>query len=336
MPLSIAPEERQERQRRVQREHEQGGDARGGAALGDHHRPQHPDPMTEPAADELSRGPSGEDEREPPADAPYRRALAGEEKGQEGEEPHAYGGVEHAGRGEVDEGGALRAGRSATRRPVARVHPGARRQEDRDRGSDDHAEAGHPADGAAPGEDGDQEGHKCRQGRFAQVATEVVRAERRSRATRCRGVGARHRRRADRMLHARPRTGERESDAQPRQACRHPGADISGRRDERADRKHRASTEALRQAPGRKLQAGHRPCVQAAQEREHGIADGKLPLPQRQEHVRHVRVAVVQRMRGAGRDQRASSRGAGIHGHNLRRAPLLTQRPPPIRHRKIL
>jgi hypothetical protein len=62
-----------------------------------------------------------------------------------------------------------------------------------------------------------------------------------------------------------------------------------------------------RQAPGRQLQAGHRARIDAAQHGQRAVAEAEVRLPNWQQHVDHVGVAVVQRMRNTREPQHAGA-----------------------------
>ena len=107
------------------------------------------------------------------------------------------------------------------------------------------------------------------------------------------------------MLRAAAGTAERESGAEADQAARGTGERVAARAEQRAEHQDGAGAEAVRETAGRHLQRSQRTVVEAAQQREGGEAQPELLLPDRQEHVDQVRIAVVQGMIDAGRHQRA-------------------------------
>ena len=90
--------------------------------------------------------------------------------------------------------------------------PQVRRQKDRNRYRNDHAEHGKRPEHVMPGHERQQQRSSARNGGLADVAGEIVGAKR---AARIALIGARDRRRCDRMLRAQPASNYDQRDAKP-------------------------------------------------------------------------------------------------------------------------
>ncbi len=114
--------------------------------------------------------------------------------------------------------------------------------------------------------------------------------------------------RTDRVLHPGAEPADDERAHQHRKA----GA---GSRDQKADARqrgaeaeHQRAAETLGDGARRYLKPGHRADIERPQQPDLGIAEPELGLPQRQQHVQQVGVAVMQHMRAAGDRHRAPLR----------------------------
>ena len=98
------------------------------------------------------------------------------------------------------------------------------------------------------------------------------------------------------MLRAAAGARQRQREAQDDEAARGAGKRVARRADERAEHQHRAQAEPAGERGGRHLQPGQRADVERAQQRQGDVAEAELRLPDREEHVDQVGVAVVERM----------------------------------------
>ena len=207
MPLSATPDRDQQDHAHAQRCHHQRGDQYAGGKLGQDDGAQDADPLGKEAAHELARGAAHEHQGKAEADARNARALGDEQEREEGEKAGAAGAVDELDGAEQRK--ARRIGEAPSRRRGLRAGgvraraahaAGAREQhqrEDADAGDDRPIEH----DAAAPADGDDAETDGCRDRHLADVADEIVDAER---GPPRRGhVGARDQRRGDRVLHGR-------------------------------------------------------------------------------------------------------------------------------------
>ena len=79
-----------------------------------------------------------------------------------------------------------------------------------------------------------------------------------------------------------------------------------------------APPDPLRELGGRNLQTRHYAGVKRAQHADRGIAQGKLRLPQRQQHIERVGKTIMQRVSAAGDPEHARSAS--------RQAPVAVER----------
>ena len=203
-------------------------------------------------------------------------------------------------------------GRSAA--PAGRSQP--RRQGRAHRGSRAPAATAAPPAAARP---------RAGTRHLADVAGEIVGAERLHRARP--GEGARDQRRGERMLRARAKPADQQREHQRREARRwRRPADSRARPARCRARAPAAAPSRSASSAGRNLQARHGAGVAGAQQPERRIAEAELGLPDRQHHVDQIGVAVVQRMRAAGHADRAALLGlaatalAGAAAARLRRS----------------
>ncbi len=306
------PEQRQQDHGGRQRQVDHGQDQQRRAAFGGQHRADHAHARAEPTAHELAGGAADEHQRERGAHHRRRDALGLHQERQEGQQPHAHRRVEHADREQQRK---ARAG--ALRVTARRLVGGSRvtrhvRQPQRDHQRHHHAERRHRPQGMAPRHEGDQQRDGRRQRGFPQVAREVVDAERPARLA---PIHARDGTRGQRMLRARAAAGDGQRHAQAQQAARHAGKGITERGQQGAEHQRGARAEHGGDAPRRQLQGRHGAGIDAAQDRQRAVVEAKIRLPDRQQGVDHVGVAVVQRMRRTGEPKYPLARdGAGLLG----------------------
>jgi len=113
------------------------------------------------------------------------------------------------------------------------------------------------------------------------------------------------------MLRARSRARDRQRHAQADQAAGEPGERVAPGRQRGAEGENDAPAHPLRQPAGGQLECGHGAGIEAAEDGQHREAQAEFGLPDRQQDVDQVGVAVVQGMRRAGDRQRPP--GGGGH-----------------------
>lgn len=111
------------------------------------------------------------------------------------------------------------------------------------------------------------------------------------------------------MLRARTGARNRQCRAQAEQAAGASRKRVTAPRQRGAQREHDAAVDAFSQPARGKLQDGHRARVTRAKDRERGISQTEFGLPDRQQHIDQIAVAVVQRMRRSRKDERAPGFG---------------------------
>jgi hypothetical protein len=109
------------------------------------------------------------------------------------------------------------------------------------------------------------------------------------------------------MLGAGAQAAQQQGKQQHGQAARLPRDQVGDAGQRRAAHQQAFAPPAFRHPAGQQLETGHHARVRAPQQAHHGIADGKLRLPDGQQHIDHVRQAVVHGMRTAGGEQRAAA-----------------------------
>ena len=112
------------------------------------------------------------------------------------------------------------------------------------------------------------------------------------------------------MLRARSGAGKRKSCAKGQQSAGTSSQYVAQRGETRADGKDRAATQPLGDPHGGDLQSCHDPGVDATQQRQRGVSEAELPLPDRQQDVDQVGEAIVQSMSDPGDQKRASRTAA--------------------------
>ena len=195
---------------------------------------------------------------------------------------------------------------------------GAREQhqrEDADAGDDRAIE--HDAAAPADGDDAETDGGRDRH--LADVAGEIVDAERGP--SRRGHVGARDQRRGDRVLHGRadPRQQDQAADGRVALGRRQQGKGEP--REERSRDQQRPLAHPLRQHARRQLQERQRRRVGHAQGADLHVGEAEGLRPDGEQHVKGVADAVVHEVDGAGGRQRAApGRGPrpGIPPHDAR------------------
>ena len=155
-----------------------------------------------------------------------------------------------------------------------------------------------------PGQQHQQQRGGRRHRHLADVAGEIVGAERfhRSRT----GEGAGDQRRSERMLRAGAEPADQKRDHQGPEAHAGAGDQIADARQRCAQRQHQRQAKPLREQRGWNLESRHGAGVAGAQQTERRIADAELGLPERQHDVDQIGVAVVQRMCAARHAERAA------------------------------
>ena len=107
------------------------------------------------------------------------------------------------------------------------------------------------------------------------------------------------------MLDARSDAGHDEADAKTRKAERQRHDQQARRRSDGGQDQRRARRQAAKRSVGRNLHASHRPEIQCAHDGERRIRKAELRLPDRQEGIETVGIAVMKRM-GEARGQQAA------------------------------
>ena len=167
----------------------------------------------------------------------------------------------------------------------------------------ENSRSGDQTDGAKEREHGsprqhDQQQRRCRRHRhFSNIAGEVIGADCLHRTGAAKRV--RHQRRCKRMLGAGSKPGAEERHHEDTQAGAGAGEAIAYAAERGSKRKEKSSAGSLGQQPRRNLETGHGAGEQPAQEPELGIAEPELLLPDRQQDVDQIGIAVVQRVRAA-------------------------------------
>ena len=134
--------------------------------------------------------------------------------------------------------------------------------------------------------------------------------------------------RGDRVLHARADAAEHQGNDQHRKPGAGPGDEIADAGQRGAKAEQQRAADALGERARRHLEPGHRAGEQRAQQPDLGIAEAELGLPQRQQHIEEVGIAVMQHMRAAGDRHCAPLRrgdlaqGRGNHRHRRRLFPF--------------
>jgi hypothetical protein len=108
------------------------------------------------------------------------------------------------------------------------------------------------------------------------------------------------------MLHARAAAGEQQCHDQRAKTVAEAGGEKSRCRDRGARGKRDLAAEPLGDEAGRQLQPRHRADIERAQQADLGVAEPELRLPDRQQHIEQVGVAIVQRVHARRSDQRAA------------------------------
>ena len=129
-----------------------------------------------------------------------------------------------------------------------------------------------------PSQHRQQQRHDRRQRRLAEIAGEIIDAER---PARLRAVAVGHQHRGARMLDARPEPGEDEPDAKPGEAERQGHDQKSSRRDEGRQGQGCPRTERSDEAVARHLQPAHGAVVERTKDCEPGIGQAELPIATR-------------------------------------------------------
>ena len=159
----------------------------------------------------------------------------------------------------------------------------------------------------------DQASGDRRQRHLAEIAGEIVGAER---AARARSLVSRgNEARCDRVLGARADAAENECDRQHSDARACSEKQISSRGHGGAGREHPRSADPLRQLGCRDLETRHHAGIERAQYADCGVAQRELRLPHRQQQIERIGQAVMQRMGAAGDPEHACSvSGSGCRG----------------------
>ena len=116
------------------------------------------------------------------------------------------------------------------------------------------------------------------------------------------------------MLGAGAGAGDEQRGAEPDAPPDEPGERVAERRRARCRAPARRGRRTARRAGRQGLQRRHGAGEKPAQQRERAVAKAEFGLPDRQQHVDQVGVAVVQRMRGAGDRERAGGPRGGRRG----------------------
>jgi hypothetical protein len=98
------------------------------------------------------------------------------------------------------------------------------------------------------------------------------------------------------VLHARSDAGDDQSNAEARKSAWKGHHQISRSRHESRQRQRHAWTEPGDQPVARNLQATHGAIIEGPNHRETGVRESELRLPDRQQSIKLIRVAVVQQM----------------------------------------
>ncbi len=159
------------------------------------------------------------------------------------------------------------------------------------RQGDEDARAGDHPERVPPARQGQQQTNQGRDRRLPEIAGEVVGAEG---PPRRRAVGPGDHRRGQGVLRAAAGAAEQEADSEPDEAARGAGDRVAGRTEQRAENQHRAGAEHPGEPARRHLQGRQGAIVEGPQEGQGDVVEAELRLPDRQQHVDQVRVAVVQ------------------------------------------
>ncbi len=114
------------------------------------------------------------------------------------------------------------------------------------------------------------------------------------------GESLRHQSGADGVLHAGAKAADHQRGEQHPEPDAGAGDEIADPGQRGAEAEDQRPTKALGDRPGRDLEPGHRPDIERAQQTNRGVVEAELRLPQRQQHVEQIGIAVVQDMGAAG------------------------------------
>ncbi len=151
----------------------------------------------------------------------------------------------------------------------------------------------HYAEHRSPGDELKQHRDKRRQDGLSEVSRKIVNSKRPARSLPI-TVGDEHR--AAWMLNARSNTGDDEADAQTRKTERQ-RHDHKARRSEHHRQDQRCTRRRTPKGTVRRnLEASHRAVIESANDGERGVGKTELRLPQGQESIKSVCVAVMKRV----------------------------------------
>jgi hypothetical protein len=152
---------------------------------------------------------------------------------------------------------------------------------------------GGEADDRPPRDKGQKQRNGCRKGRLSQVPGEVVYAEGSPDGF---PVAVRDQHRRTRMLHARSDTRDDQANAETRKSEGKGHDQISGGGDEGRQRQGDTGAELGGEPVSGNLQAAHRRTVERPHQRQAGVGQTELRLPDRQKRVKLVSVTVMEEM----------------------------------------
>ena len=162
-------------------------------------------------------------------------------------------------------------------------------------------------------------GGRCRKQHFPDIAGEIIGAEGGAQAPP--GEGARRQRRTQRMLHAGAEAAQHQAAEQRDIAAAPSGQQKSKGGNRGAEDEQPAFAELFGEQPGRDLQRRHRTGIDRSQQPDLRQGEAEFRLPDRQEHIEKIAIAIMQRMRAAAGSQHAPAARRLLFGSSPRSAP---------------